>query len=80
MWMKQHGDRDLIADLSVSRGWEDTSVIVVDFNKGKGLENLCMRAISNLFIVKAREKEESVQISVTKAEQDAMDDFFDSIY
>ena len=51
-WMKDRGNVDLVADLCVARGWEDSTVVVVDCNNGKGVENLYMRAVSNLLVVK----------------------------
>ena len=48
----------MVADLSVSRGWEDSTVMVVDIQYDSvGIENLCMRAVSNLVVVRPREKE-----------------------
>ena len=46
-WIENREDVDLVADLSVARGWEDSTVVVVDCNKGKGIENLFMRTVSN---------------------------------
>ena len=44
-WLRDRGNRDLVADLSVSRGWEDSTVMVVDIQPDSvGVENLCVRA------------------------------------
>ena len=51
-WIKNRGDVDLVSDLCVARGWEDNTVVVVDCNEGRGVENLYMRAISNLIVIK----------------------------
>ena len=50
--IENRDDVDLVADLSMARGWEDSTVVVVDCNKGKGIENLFMRTVSNLIVVK----------------------------
>jgi hypothetical protein len=46
---------DLLTDKVMSRGWEDRTVIVVDKDGdgyGYGVENLGMRAVFRLIIVK----------------------------
>ena len=55
-WLRDRGNRDLIADLSVSRGWEDVTILVLDIQGGAGVENLCMRAVSNLVVARPRDK------------------------
>lgn len=69
-WIRDRGDVDLVADLCVARGWEDHTVVVVDCNKGRGVENLYMRAVGNLYVVRTEkrqeqeeEEEESIDLS-----------------
>ena len=33
-WLKDTGNRDLIVDLAVCRGWEDSNVLVMDIQDG----------------------------------------------
>ena len=52
-WLKDRGSIDLIADLGVARGWEDSTVVVVDcVGDHVGVGNLCMRAVGLLIIVR----------------------------
>ena len=59
-WLKDRGNRDLIADSATGRGWEFSTVMVLDCSNTKwkregdimGTENTCMRAISCLVLVK----------------------------
>jgi hypothetical protein len=55
-WLVQR-DRDLVTDDWISRGWEDTTIIVVNMrNKETSMsriENLAMRTISRLIIVQS---------------------------
>jgi hypothetical protein len=52
-WIKDRGSVDLIADLGVARGWEDSTVVVIDcIGDHVGVGNLCMRAVGLLIIVK----------------------------
>ena len=46
-------ERVLIADEEVSRGWECSHVLVVDFGSA-GLENLVMRTVGYCALVKRR--------------------------
>ena len=46
--------RDLYTDQYVTRGWEVDAGIVVDFWGGSGVENLAMRIISHIVVVKKR--------------------------
>ena len=50
MWMENRDDRDLITDLTLARGWEDDTILV--FDEGLvAIENVCLRAVSNLVVV-----------------------------
>ena len=49
MWLEKRDERDLITDLPTVRGWEDDTVLVLD-DCAVNIENLCLRAISNLVI------------------------------
>ena len=62
----------MVADLCVARGWEDRTVLVVDCNRGRGVENLYMRAISNLYVVRTEKKpkEKHIQEKVEELEID----------
>ena len=52
-WLIDRGNTILVTHMSYCRGWEDHTIIVIDH--GAGLDNMCMRAVSNLSIVKAEE-------------------------
>ena len=45
--------RCLIADTEVSRGWEASHVMVVDFHEFAAMENLVMRTIGFCALVKS---------------------------
>ena len=53
-------ERVLIADREVSRGWECSHVLVVDFGFLSGLENLAMRTVGYCAIVKEALSDEHV--------------------
>merc|ERR1712013_695258 len=59
-WIRDRGSVDLVADLSVARGWEDRTVVVVDCNQGIGVENLFMRAVANLYVVRTEKKKDRI--------------------
>ena len=45
--------QDLVADIEVSRGWEEKVVVVVDGGRRNvGLENMILRTIGRLVVVK----------------------------
>ena len=54
MWMKNRDERDLITELAHIRGWEDTTILVFEY--GFDIENICLRAVSNLIIVSFDDK------------------------
>ena len=51
LWRRRSGE-ELIADQHVSRGWEASHVLVVDFDGTYGFENLVMRAVGYCAVVK----------------------------
>merc|ERR1712004_417371 len=51
-------ERVLIADQRVSRGWECSHVLVVDFY-GRGMENLVLRTVGYCALVKEAPSEDS---------------------
>ena len=53
MWLSDRGNTILLTQMLYCRGWEDNTVIVVDY--GYGVDNMCMRAVANLAIVKRKE-------------------------
>ena len=62
-WMRKRRsgqeERVLIADEFVSRGWESSHVLVVEFRRGlfrSGLENLVMRTVGYCALVRAKSK------------------------
>ena len=52
MWLRDKGSTILVTELRYSRGWESSTVIVLQ-NFGANVDNICMRAVSNLTIIKA---------------------------
>ena len=50
-WMENRDQRDLITELAVIRGWEDKTVMVINYDGMYDHENMCLRAISNLVLV-----------------------------
>ena len=55
-WLSDRGNTILVTEQAYSRGWEDNTVIVVvggddDVDDGY-VDNMCMRAVANLAIVK----------------------------
>ena len=69
-WLNDRRNTILITRLDYCRGWEDSSIIVID--NGQNVDNMCMRSVSNLSIVnanarayeKASEKTKSIQESL----------------
>ena len=59
--MRARGNIDLVADLSVERGWEEGTVVVVDCNKGTGVENFYMRAVGNIYVVKTEKRQDRTE-------------------
>ena len=55
-WLSDRGNTILVTDLVYCRGWEDSTIIVVD-NGTRSVDNKCMRAVSNLSIVRTLNKE-----------------------
>ena len=54
MWLSDRGNTILVAELLYCRGWEDNTVIAVHGDYG-GVDNMCMRAVANLAVVKAND-------------------------
>ena len=50
MWLSDRGNTNLVADINIAAGWEDGTVIVVD--DGRSVDNMCLRTVSNLHIIK----------------------------
>ena len=53
MWLKDRGNRHLVTDMSCAGGFEDSTVLVID--NRSCLDNLCLRAVSKLVIVRYRD-------------------------
>ena len=51
MWLSDRGNTNLITTIHLAAGWEDGSVIVID-NDGGSVDNMCLRTVSNLHIIK----------------------------
>ena len=51
MWLNDRGNTNLITDLRHAAGWEDNTVIVFD-DGGRSLDNMCLRTVSNLHVIK----------------------------
>ena len=49
-WLQDRDNTILVTDMEFCRGWEQSTIIVIDY--GHNLDNLCMRAVSNLNIIK----------------------------
>ena len=49
-WLRDRGNRDLITDLPMVKGWEDRIVMVIDYTFGS--ENMYLRAVANLIVIK----------------------------
>ena len=54
-WLQDRGNTILVTDMELCRGWEQSTVIVMDY--GHNLDNICMRAVSNLNIIKVKDME-----------------------
>ena len=52
-WLRDRPKTNLIIDLIYAKGWEDSTVMVIDF--GHGSDNMSMRVVSNLVKIKARD-------------------------
>jgi len=51
-WLSDRGNTILVTEMYYCRGWEDNTVIVVNDGDGDD-DNMCMRAVANLAIVKS---------------------------
>ena len=80
MWLSDRGNTILVTDLCNARGWEDCTMIVLA--DGAGDANMCMRAVANLSIVRAKDiryKRKSVKSDTdTQSHCDDDIDEFDS--
>ena len=56
LWLKDKGNRDLVTDIYHVRGYEDSTVMVID--DGMGVDSICMRAVSHLIVVNKNQKYE----------------------
>ena len=56
LWLKDKGKRDLVTDIYHVRGYEDSTVMVID--DGMGIDSICMRAVSHLIVVNKNQKYE----------------------
>ena len=52
MWLCDRSNAILVTDLVNSRGWEDSCIIAVVGGYGIDADNICMRAVANLSIVR----------------------------
>ena len=53
MWLNDRGNTNLITNIVMAAGWEDGTVIVVDDGyDGVGVDNMCLRTVSSLHIIK----------------------------
>ena len=50
-WLKKRGNRSLITDTILAAGWEDSTVIAIEYGDGESLENMCLRAVSSLHVI-----------------------------
>ena len=53
-WLKERGNRSLITDTELVAGWEDSTVIAIEYGDGGALDNMCLRAVSSLHVIKER--------------------------
>ena len=51
-WLKERGNRSLITDTILAAGWEDSTVIAIEYGDGESLDNMCLRAVSSLHVIK----------------------------
>ena len=59
-WLKERGNRSLVTDPFLAAGWEDSTVIAIDDGDGRGVDNMCLRAVSSLHVIKKRSLREHV--------------------
>ena len=53
MWLRDRGTRHLVTDLSMSSGWEDSTIIGIHYGSDRGyVDNMYLRAVSNLTVIK----------------------------
>ena len=53
MWLSDRGNTNLVADINMAAGWEDGTVIAIDnTSDGRSVDNMCLRTVSNLHIIK----------------------------
>ena len=53
MWLLDRGTRHLVTDLSMSSGWEDSTIIGIHCSwSGVNVDNMCLRTVSNLTVIK----------------------------
>ena len=52
MWLCDRSNAILVTDLVNSRGWEDSCIIAVVGGYGIDADNICMRAVANMSLVK----------------------------
>ena len=61
-WLKERGNRSLIIDVELAAGWEDSTVIAIEDGYGRSLDNMCLRAVSSLHVIKKTEDGEKTGI------------------
>ena len=52
MWLSDRGNTNLITRIDLAAGWEDGTVIVIEARDGASVDNMCLRTVSNLHIIK----------------------------
>jgi len=52
MWLSDRGNTNLITTINMAAGWEDGTVIVLDDGYDGIVDNMCLRTVSNLHIIK----------------------------
>ena len=58
MWLSDRGNTNLITNIWMAAGWEDGTVIVLDDGyDGRSVDNMCLRTVSNLHIIKYQDIE-----------------------
>ena len=59
-WLKERVNGSLITDAALAAGWEDSTVIAIDDGDGRGVDNMCLRAVSSLHVIRKRSLREHV--------------------
>ena len=55
-WLKKRGNRSLFTDADLAAGWEDSTVIAIEYGDGECLDNMCLRAVSSLHVIKSKNR------------------------